>query len=208
MKNILNFLLKVGKLKNVERKGITFYGVKNPDSATDHTFRMAIMVWLFGFGRKIQMEKALKLALIHDISKVLTGDITPYDGLLPTDKKTRDKFVRRWVRLPLVEKRKRYLDKFKRERHALKKLIQNLPEKTKKEIINLWIDYFQMKSAEAKLVHQIDVMENLLEAIECWEKDKNFPILPWWEHLDEVIEDPILLNFLKIIEKEKLKVAK
>jgi putative hydrolase of HD superfamily len=97
MKNILNFLLKVGKLKNVERKGITFYGVKNSDSATDHTFRMAIMVWLFGFGRKIQMEKALKLALIHDISKVLAGDITPYDGLLPKDKMERDKFVMRWI---------------------------------------------------------------------------------------------------------------
>lgn len=205
MKNILKFLIEVGRLKDIQRKGITFYGVKNPDSATDHSFRMAMMIWLFGKEKKINIEKALKIALIHDICKVLTGDITPYDGLLPKNKKERDAFVRRWRRLSLNKKERRHIQKFKKEYSALKKLTSQLPPKIKEEIRKIWVDYHKNGSPEAKFVSQIDIAENLLEAFEWWKKNKKFPTQPWWEHADEVIDDLNLLKFLKEIEKEELK---
>ncbi|MDI6602903.1 MAG: HD domain-containing protein [Patescibacteria group bacterium] len=205
MKNILKFLIDIGKLKSVLRKGITFYGVKNPDSAIDHSFRMAMMIWLFGKEKKINIEKSLKIALIHDMCKVLTGDITPYDGLLPKNKKERDKFVRRWRRLSLREKEKRHIQKFKKEYNALEKLISKLPSKIKAELKRLWLDYHRSESLEAKFVSQIDIVENLLEAFEWWGKNKKFPTQPWWEHAEEAIEEPLLLDFLKEIKKEELK---
>jgi len=205
MKNTLEFLIEVGRLKNIKRKGVAFYGVKNPDSATDHSFRMAMMIWLFGKEKKINIEKALKIALIHDICKVLTGDITPYDGLLPENKKERDIFVRRWRRLSLNKKEQRHIQKFKKEYSALKKLISQLPPKIKEEIKRLWLDYHRSESPEAKFVSQIDIAENLLEAFEWRKKNKKFPTQPWWEHAEEVIDDQSLLNFLKEIEKEELK---
>jgi len=205
MKNTLEFLIEVGRLKNIKRKGVAFYGVKNPDSATDHSFRMAMMIWLFGNEKKINIEKALKIALIHDICKVLTGDITPYDGLLPENKKERDIFVRRWRRLSLNKKEQRHIQKFKKEYSALKKLISQLPPKIKEEIKRLWLDYHRSESPEAKFVSQIDIAENLLEAFEWRKKNKKFPTQPWWEHAEEVIDDQSLLNFLKEIEKEELK---
>lgn len=208
MKNILNFLIEVGKLKNIERKGITFYGVKKPDRTTDHAFRMAMMVWLFGKGRKISLEKAFKMSLIHDLCKVYTGDITPYNGLLPKSKKERDEFVRRWRRLPLAEKEKRYTQKFKKEYNALKKLTLKLPQKLKKEIVDLWLEYQEGGSAEARFVSQVDISENLLEAFEWWKKNKKFPTQPWWEHAEEVIDDLTLLKFLKEIEKEEVRRSK
>ncbi|MBM3251137.1 MAG: HD domain-containing protein [Candidatus Nealsonbacteria bacterium] len=205
MKNIFNFLLEIGKLKDVRRKGITFYGVKKPDSATDHSFRMAWMIWLLGRDGKINMEKALKVALVHDICKIITGDITPYDGFLPKDRKERNKLVKRWRRLSIKKKEEIYINKFKKEYKALRKMTSKLPKDLKREIINLWLSYHQMKSSEARLVHQIDVTENLLEAFECWKKDKKFPTQPWWEHIDEVIDNPNLLKLSKEIEKEELK---
>jgi putative hydrolase of HD superfamily len=205
MKSLLNFLIEIGKLKKVKRKGITFYGVKNPDSATDHIFRVAIMSWFFGRGKNLNLEKMFKIAFLHDICKVLTGDITPYDGLLPRNKKERKKFVRRWRRLPKKEKERKYLEKFKKEYSAIKKLTKNFPEKLRGEIIELWLDYARMVSQESKFVHQVDVLENLLEAFEWWQKNKNFPTKPWWQHADEAIDDKILLKFLKEIEKEELK---
>ena len=205
MKNTLEFLIEVGRLKNIKRKGVAFYGVKNPDSATDHSFRMAMMIWLFGKEKKINIEKALKIALIHDICKVLTGDITPYDGLLPENKKERDIFVRRWRRLSLNKKEQRHIQKFKKEYSALKKLISQLPPKIKEEIKRLWLDYHRSESPEAKFVSQIDIAENLLEAFEWRKKNKKFPTQPWWEHAEEVIDDQSLLNFLKEMEKEELK---
>ena len=204
MKGILNFLIEIGKLKKVKRKGISFYGVKTPDSTIDHAYRMAMMVWILSKGKKISIERAFKMALIHDICKVLTGDITPYDGLLPKNKKERDEFVRRWLRLSLDEKEKRYALKFKKEYNALKKLTLKLPIKLKKEIENIWLDYHKRKNPEARFVFQLDMIENLLEALEWYKKNKKFPTKPWWEHADEVIDDSALLKFLKEIEKEEL----
>lgn len=205
MKNLLNFYLKIGQLKNIKRKGVTFYGIKNPDSTTDHSFRLAIMAWLFGKERKISQEKAIKIALIHDFPKIITGDITPYNGLLPKNKKEREEFVKKWRRLSLKEKKKRLTQKFNKEYKALKKLISGLPKNTKKEIKKLWIDYHRMRSSEARFVYQLDMIENLIEALECRKKKKEFPTRPWWEHADEVIDDPLLLKFLKEIEKRELK---
>lgn len=205
MKDILKFLLEIGKLKKIQRKGITFYGVKEPDTAIDHSFRMAVMAWIFGRKSGINLERVFKLTLIHDICKIYTGDITPYEGLLPKSKKEREQFVKRWRRLPLREKEKRYAKKFKKEYAALKKLTSKLSKNLKKEIEKIWLDYHRGGSAEAKLVAQIDMAENLLEAFEWWKKNKKFPTQPWWEHADEVIDDPVLLKFLKEIEKEELK---
>ena len=205
MKNILHFVINVGKLKNIYRKGITFYGVKNPETTNDHVFRTAIIALVSTPRKKLNLEKVLKIALIHDLCKVYAGDITPYDGFLPKDKKERYQFVRKWPRLLKREKEKWAAKKFEKEYSSLKKLISKLPKRLKKEILTLWTDYTKWKTPEGKFVYQLDMAENLVEALEHREKNKKFPTQPWWEHADEVIDDPILLKFLKEIEKEELK---
>jgi len=205
MKNILHFVINVGKLKNIYRKGITFYGVKNPETTNDHVFRTAIIALVLTPRKKLNLEKVLKIALIHDLCKVYAGDITPYDGFLPKDKKERYQFVRKWPRLLKREKEKWAAKKFEKEYSSLKKLISKLPKRLKKEILTLWTDYTKWKTPEGKFVYQLDMAENLVEALEHREKNKKFPTQPWWEHADEVIDDPILLKFLKEIEKEELK---
>ena len=205
MQHILKFLTRVGNLKDIERKGVAFYGVC-PDSATDHTFRMAVMAWLFGSGRKLNTEKALKMALIHDLCKVFTGDITPYDGLLPENKKERDEFVRKWRRLSLKEKTKRHNDKRRKEYRGFRKLVSKLPQGLRKEMLSLWTDYHEQKSPEARLMFQLDMAENLIEAFEWCQRHKGFPTRPWWEHADEVIHDPVLLEFLEEISRQELKI--
>ena len=114
MKGILKFLIEVGKLKNIKRRGIMFYGVKDAETTAEHSFRMTIVAWILGEianekGENLNLEKVIKMALCHDLCEVYSGDITPYDGLLPKDKKEREKFVRKWLRLPQKEKKKRYL---------------------------------------------------------------------------------------------------
>ena len=205
MKNILHFVINVGKLKNIYRKGITFYGVKNPETTNDHVFRTAIIALVLTPRKKLNLEKVLKIALIHDLCKVYAGDITPYDGFLPKDKKERYQFVRKWPRLLKREKEKWAAKKFEKEYSSLKKLISKLPKRLKKEILTLWTDYTKWKTPEGKFVYQLDMAENLVEALEHRKKNKKFPTQPWWEHADEVIDDPILLKFLKEIEKEELK---
>jgi len=204
MKKLLNFFIEAGKLKTIERKGIAFYGVKNPETTAEHTFRMAIVGWFLGGTEHLNIVEVLKIILVHDLCEVYAGDITPYDGLLPKNTKKRFKFVRRWPRLSEKEKKMRYLRKFKKEEKSLRKLIKELPVKEGKEILNYWLDYERGSLKDGKFVHQIDRTENLIEAFNCWQKDKNFPTLPWWEHAEQVIDNPDILKFVKIIESKEL----
>jgi len=206
MKSVFEFLIKINELKNVTRKGITFYGVKNPPNALDHTYRTAMMVWFLGKEKRLNVEKAIKMALIHDVCKIYAGDITPYNGLSFKSIKKRYKFFREWPpRASSAVKRKKYIEKIKKEKKALEKLTKKLPDKLKKEVLALWQDYEKGNSKEARFVYQLDRTENLLEAFECYKKDKKFPTRPWWQHAEEVIDDPVLLKFLEEIEEEELK---
>jgi len=205
MENTLKFLMAVGKLKKIKRRGMMLYGIKNPETTADHTFRMTIMSWILGEKKRFDIEKVIKMSLAHDLCEVYVGDITPYDGILPKDKKKRYKFVRQWPRFSKKDKRKRYFDKLKKEKKSLERLTKNLSKKLRKEILDLWWDYEMGISREGRFVRQVDRVENLLEAFECWQKNKRFPTKPWWQHAEEVVDDPILLEFLSTISKKELK---
>ena len=207
-KELLNFLRVVGELKNIQRKGLTFYGVKNADSATDHTFRLALMVWVCGQKRKLDLVKAFKLALVHDLCKVYTGDITPYDGLFPRGKrKNHYGLAWRWRRLSLKEKERKHKEKFQKEHRAMQRLISKLPSHVQNDMTDIWLDYQNVKSPEAQFVFQVDRVENLLEAFESFEKNKKVPTLPWWEHADEAVHDKDLLDLMEEISKRELEIS-
>ncbi len=199
MQDTLRFLMESHKLKDVKRQGILFYGVKKSDSALDHSFRMALMAVIFGKEKNLNIAKAIKMALVHSLSKVYAGDITPYEGLLPKNKKQKAEFAGRWRRVSLAEKNRMQALKVKKEKEALEKITKPLSLGLRTEIMHLWLDYSQGKSKEAKFIQQIDVIENLLEAFEWRLKNKEFQTLPWWEHVNETVDDPVLIQFVKEI---------
>ncbi|MDP4007191.1 MAG: HD domain-containing protein [bacterium] len=205
MESLLQFLRTIRELRTIKRQGVLYYGVKpeDVDSASDHTFRLTLMIWLLGQGKKLNLAKAMKLALVHDLCKVYTGDITPYQGLF-SKKDIKHQLAWRWRRLSLQEKKKRYTEKFQKEKAAIRKLTAKLSPGVKREILAAWDDYQKMESPEAQFMLQVDRIENLLEAFEQFEKDSKFPTQPWWEHADEVIADKDLHAFLEAISRKEI----
>ncbi len=203
MKNILNFLIEVGRLKRTPRKGWVLRGIKNPETIAAHTFRMAIMSWLLGIEKKLNIKKVIKMSLIHDLCEVYAEDTTPYDNKVSFKNKNKWKEItKKWPRFSKEEKEKIYQKKYKKENKALEKLILNLPPSLKKEIRNLWDDYEKGLTKEGKFVRQLDRVENLLQALEYWEKNKQFAIEPWWVQIEELVDDPTLLEFMKALDKK------
>jgi len=203
MENLLDFFIEVGKLKNMPRRGWVIRNVKNPESIAEHTFRVTIMAWFFAKNKSynFNIEKIIKMSLIHDLCEVYAGDITPYDSILTKDKKKLQQLVKTWPRFSEKKKKKLAKQKYKKEKDGLEKLIKNLPPKLKNEVKSLWMDYENGSSREGRFFKQMDRIESFLQAMEYWEKDERLPQKPWWDQARELFDDPILLNFIEKMSK-------
>ncbi len=95
MKNILNFLIEVNKLKEMPRTGWVLTKVKKPETIGEHIFRVAFAGWLLTQKKKLNVKKAIKIALSHDLCEVYVGDVTPFFYYLdlPADEKERKKIL-------------------------------------------------------------------------------------------------------------------
>lgn len=203
MSELIDFLIEIGKLKKMKRRGWVLRGVKNPETIAEHSFRVVFMAWFLALKqRTLNLEKVLKMALIHDICEVYAGDITPYDSIIPKNKKALEKLMKTWPRFSNSKKQELFFEKHKNEWQSIVKLTSRLEPKLRKEIIDLWLDYEEGLTKEGRFLHQTDRMENLLQALEYWEKDKKFPIKPWWLWAREFFSDPLLLEFMDLLDKK------
>jgi len=176
-KNIIKFLTEVGKLKKIERRGWVVSGVKKSESVADHTFRTALMVILLGQNRKIDLLKAVKMALIHDIAESEIGDIITWNNL----EKTKD-------------------EKIALEKKAMKKLVSILGP-SGDNYYNLWEEYENCKSPEARFVKDIDKLEMILQAVEYENTEKNLNdyIETFYDKETTYLDNKELIDFFKDI---------
>ncbi|HHE76815.1 MAG TPA: HD domain-containing protein [Candidatus Parcubacteria bacterium] len=201
MKNFLNFLIEVNKLKQVPRTGWVWLEVKHPETIADHMFRVTVFTWLLAKEGKLNEKRAIEIALFHDICEVYSGDMTPYFGLLPEDKKKRKEILKRWIRLPKEEKIKRSKEKFRIEKRSLVKLLKFLKPPLAEKILFSWLDYEKGITKEGKFVKQVDKIETLVQAIEYFGTKEDTPVVGWWEEAEELVNDPLLRDLLKVIEE-------
>lgn len=150
--------------------------IKNPESIAEHIFRAAIMGWFFGKKKGLNIEKLLKMALIHDLCEIYAGDTTPYDSVLPRNKKKLRELMKTWPRFPRSKKKNLVSQKYKKEKKALDRLVSKLAPHFKKEIQNLWLDYEQGLTPEGRFFRQADRMESFYKPLSI---GKNTKILPW-----------------------------
>lgn len=186
--------MEVNKLKEVKRKGWVMDGVKDPESVTDHSWRVALIVMVLGAKRKINMEHALKMALIHDIPEVRVGDIVEIEKIK--------------YNLPGTEPPKEMFDQIsKEEKHKIE-------ENTARDMLSdiegafeIWKEYQEGKTEEAKFVKQVDKLETVLQALE-YESKGNYSsktLHHYYPYGRENIKDPELLKLLDEIEARRPK---
>jgi len=204
MKNTLNFLIEIQKLKEIPRTGWVLMKVKNPEMIAEHIFRVAFSAWLLSQKKGLNVGKVLKIALAHDLCEVYAGDMTPFfywDGL-DRGKKRDEKILLKGIRLSKEEKERRWRIKFNKEKESLLKLIFSLKSDLKEEIFFSWFDCKKRLSSEGKFAKQVDRIETLLQAIEYFGPTEVTGGTSWWEGTEEIVEDPLLLEFLKVIQKK------
>ncbi len=208
MTNILDFLIEVGELKGKKRRGWIVHQIKNSETTAEHIFHLAILVWVLGKRKKLNMERAIKMALVHDLCEVYAPDLTPYDPLLPKNIKESMKVLKSWPKFTLAQKKEKEIKKYKQELKGLEKLISKLPPDLKEEMKSLWLDYEKGFTPEGKFVKQADKMINFFQGIEYWKKYGKIQYKLWVRWIKEIIDDPVLLELLQEIEKKEIKKKK
>jgi putative hydrolase of HD superfamily len=139
MENMIDFFNEISKLKELNRKGWVDRNINPCETVGSHTFGVLFLVWLFSNEKCINVEKALKMALIHDLLECITGDIIPGQY----EKNERD----------VIEKK------------ALKKMRNVIPHNIKNEILNLFNEYNSGKTIESKIIRSCDKIDSVLQAI-------------------------------------------
>lgn len=138
VKQIMAVISLAEKLKCVLRHGWTSNG--RHESVAEHTWRMSLMVILVAneLNRDIDTEKALKMAVVHDLVEAICGDVPAFDLISDHNARTL---------------------KDQRERAAICQIETMAPDLVGGEIKALWEEFEEGISYEAKVVLALDKLE-------------------------------------------------
>ncbi len=169
-RQIIDFLTITARLKSELRHCCDASGDR-PESVAEHCFQItlfALLVHRYLEG-SVDVTRLLKLCICHDLVEAIVGD-TPYvEGA--------DKAA-----------------KHAREEHGLKELIEKLPSDMAQEVYDLWHEFEECRTAEARCAKALDNLEAQLQhniaPIQTWE-EREFPMVftkmdRWCEH-DEAL---------------------
>ena len=138
LKKQLEFSLEIDKEKNIFRQtSLSGHGRKENDA--EHAWHMAIMAYLLReyANEEVDITKVMLMCLIHDIVEIDAGDTYAYDAEgLKTQKE--------------------------REDAAKERIFSLLPDDQKTELVSLFDEFEEAKTAEAKFAHSMDNLQPLM----------------------------------------------
>lgn len=176
----LSFLGFAEQLKSTLRYGTLRSGRR--ESTAEHSWRLALMTTLFlpQQTSPLSEERILKIALVHDLSEALAGDVDAV--LIAEGKMTKE-------------------EKQRRENEAWSTMMQNLPEEQQKRLTEWRNEYEEGMTPEAVFVKAMDKLETLLQLVESGFSTYDKPdFIPTYAD-KAVAKVPALHNVLREIKK-------
>lgn len=125
------------------------------ENSAEHSWSVATMVWLLEtefkkeFGKKINFEKAIKMALMHDIVETEVKDVSVWS---------------------LKERKKAEI----KEKDIFGRVVDNLPDNLKRELSELWDEFEENKTTESKIVGGVDRISAAIQRVvtgQGWAKE-------------------------------------
>jgi putative hydrolases of HD superfamily len=138
IENILSFIVELDKLKNVYRKSKPV-GLDRYENSAEHSWQVCLAALaLKDFAnKKTDIDRVIKMLLIHDLGEIDTGDIIVYAG------KSREQKAQ--------------------EAAGVERVLGFLSESKCKEYLALWYEFEEGETPEAKFARAIDRVPPLLQ---------------------------------------------
>ncbi len=144
----IDFLLTALELKEETRTGWELRGVEDPESVAAHSWGVALLAFLFADEAGVDRDRAIQLALVHDIHEAVTGDIASED-------------------LSAEEQEV----KAEKEREGFRKLLGHAGQGSD-ALERRWEEYEAGETAAARFVNDLDRIDAALQALRYEEADR------------------------------------
>ena len=133
-RTLIDTLAVAGRLKDTTRHCYTPGG--RHESVAEHSWRITLMAyWIIDEFPEANLEKLLKMCLIHDLGEAFTGDIPSFEKTEVNEE---------------------------REAELLFKWMKSLPEPFATEMMELYREMEERKTLEARIYKALDNMEALI----------------------------------------------
>jgi len=145
IKDLLVFFQRANQLKSVPRYSSSLW--KDGDTVAEHSWRLALMVYTIGsqFKIGIDLNKAIAMAMIHDLAESLTGDIDAVNTYNAYQEKNKQ-----------ISKQNKHVAEVKAMKNIMGGLFFG------KDMLELWEEFEAQESTEAKFVKALDKLEAFL----------------------------------------------
>lgn len=167
--NALTFLLTTLQSKKITRTGWTMMKVPNPESVAEHSFQLCVMAMTLADSLGVDKEKLIKMAIIHDLGEIFTGDIV-------------------WVRGNIIDIQKRQ-KKEEVELDGIESIFAKLG--SSKEYRSIFEEMTKRKSIESEIFWQLDKLEMGIQALD-YEKKEQKDLTEFFVGIDLQLTHPFL----------------
>ena len=134
---VIRFIKEIENLKSVTRTAWTKTGRR--ESTAEHSWRLAMLLMVLSDDFKdLDIDKAIKMSLVHDLGELYDGDIS---AKLQNDND----------------------NKAEMDEKAMRRMLTILPENLAENIYDLWKEYNECSTKEAKLVKAMDKLETIVQ---------------------------------------------
>ncbi|MFW5903616.1 MAG: HD domain-containing protein [Halolamina sp.] len=164
----LDALLSALALKDERRTGWQLRGIDDPETVASHAWGVAYLCLLFADRAGVDPDRAVRLAVLHDLAEAKTGDVATRAD--PTADQ------------PDPERKER------REREAIAELLG--PFESEDALRADWEEYEARSSPEARFVKDMDLIDMCLQAL-YYEREGRYdpavdqPAFDEYDRLDE-----------------------
>lgn len=144
----LRFLVEADKMKSIYRQAI-LTDMSRRETDAEHSWHFALTaltLYEYAADKSVDIDRVIKMALVHDLVEVYAGDTPAYDVA-------------------------GNLDKEERELAAAERLFGMLPEAQGEEYRKLWLEFDEMQSPDALYASAIDRFQAYLIMIETVNAD-------------------------------------
>lgn len=186
----IQFIIEIDKVKEIFRQNFISDGTRKENDA-EHSWHLAVMAFILceHFPEKVDLSKVLKMTLMHDLVEIDAGDTYCYDE-------------------------EAGVDKIWREKQAAQRLYSILPDDQAKEFFELWKEFEDSKTPEARYTAILDRIQPLILNLQSHGKSwkdhnisheqvikrtriiqENSEVL--WGIVKNIIDEAILRGYLK-----------